>query len=172
MLRDEPATYGADGIIKDHPYEILNSIPSHVQSNMKRNNWEAFLLLFPAVNRVCKAGNIPTPEAVLTVADPRTALFTNLGGKVEHALDFIIQCAQEQSCLGDNTWDELIEELHQEGSEHGLEYYGKPKCANDLEFELVRARLGAPRLPRTYTNYSDEDMDGEGSEDDDDYEGF
>ena len=172
MLRDEPATYGADGIIKDHPYEILNSIPSHVQSNMKRNHWEAFLLLFPAVNQVCKAGNIPTPEAVLAVADPRTALFTKLGGKVEHALDFIIQCAQEQSCLGDNTWDELIEELHQEGSEHGLEYYGKPKCANDLEFELVRARLGAPRLTRTYTNYSDEDMDGEGSEDDDDYEGF
>ncbi|KAK7694067.1 hypothetical protein QCA50_003643 [Cerrena zonata] len=62
-------------------------------------------------------------------------------------------------------FDELMEELNENGDKDTVKYFGMPKCPNDLEFDLVRQKLGVPRLS---PSYSDDDMDEDSDPDDDD----
>lgn len=163
MLRNELPKFKWGGGIKQS-FHSLDFIPSEVKQRMTRTTWESFLILLPAITHVLEADNIPTPKAVLTKAGPSARYFIEIGGKVEHALDLVINVAREQSTFGDEFFDEMMEELNEEGSEGAVRYHGMAKCVNDLEFDLVRQRLDVPRLP---SSYSDDDMEDDDEDVDD-----
>ncbi|KAK0491408.1 ankyrin repeat family protein [Armillaria novae-zelandiae] len=102
--------------------------------------------------------------------DISTHFYFQRGGKVEYALDAIIDGALDQSWLGDREFHAMFDT--------DKDYMALPKCANDLEFQLVRDMLGLtadrPWGPYSHRNHEpfemhvdseDEDEDGDSSED-------
>ncbi|EIW55854.1 uncharacterized protein TRAVEDRAFT_22277 [Trametes versicolor FP-101664 SS1] len=67
------------------------------------------------------------------------------GGRIEHALNYVLHGAKAQSPWGDNLWDALQEGLAMEGDTNAIAYKAMRECDNDLEFALVRQRLGLPQ---------------------------
>ncbi|KIM37641.1 hypothetical protein M413DRAFT_448426 [Hebeloma cylindrosporum] len=61
--------------------------------------------------------------------------YLSKGGKVVYVLDAAMEISWEQSNLGDWTFD------HDESDEGG-EYMALVRCFNDLEFGLVRRKIG------------------------------
>ncbi|OBZ78418.1 hypothetical protein A0H81_02167 [Grifola frondosa] len=59
-----------------------------------------------------------------------------------YALDYVTHLAKEQSPFGDNEWDSQQEETNPDGSPFDPLYTAMPVCANDLEFDTVRKKLG------------------------------
>jgi len=95
------------------------------------------------------------------------------GGKVEYVLDATVNVAREQSNLGDGTFEETFEydESDEEGEEPG--YTALEKCLNDLEFGIVRRKIGLVAGVR-WGSYEDReedewmDLDEDDDDDDDD----
>lgn len=145
MFRGEVPDYDSRGGFKAHIYDALRTLPLNVQRRMTRATWMPYLVLYPAIAHLLETGTVPTSEAVLALVGPLTKPFIDIGGKVEYVLDLIIDIAESESILHDENFDESMEELYKEGDKTGVEYHNMPKCANDLEFDLVRKKLNAPR---------------------------
>lgn len=104
--------------------------------------------------------------------------FFGKGGKVEHAMDYVLHSAKEQSPLGDGTWDEMQTEAAAENELSAVAYAALPTCNNDLAFADVAERLGlsnadgfgaSAQLSRDFSDFVDPDDDVmEGIEDEDD----
>ena len=61
---------------------------------------------------------------------------------MEHVIEALVRLSKEKSPLGDGSWDARYDvELSQDKQGFSAEYSALPKCANDLEFELVLKRL-------------------------------
>lgn len=71
--------------------------------------------------------------------NPRSMAFV-MNVRPEWVLDYVTGSSMDCSALGDGTWDEDRDEDER--------FAALPECANDLEFGIVRRRLGlAPRNP-------------------------
>ncbi|PIL27413.1 hypothetical protein GSI_10561 [Ganoderma sinense ZZ0214-1] len=103
----------------------------------------------------------------------QTAFFLSGGADAaRHALSYALFNAMEESPLGDQTWDDMQEELAEEGDTLSARYMSLPKCANDLDFTRVAERTGLPDLER-FQGYSSHrgyrmDVDDMGFRDEDD----
>ncbi|KAI0365992.1 hypothetical protein BV20DRAFT_982236 [Pilatotrama ljubarskyi] len=121
---------------------------------------------------------VPTAANVEAELIGRAGRFFGQGGKVEHAMDYVLRCARDESPLGDGTWDDLQSECAAEGSADSLAYTAMPACDNDLEFIRVadRLALGTADHYRTAADFgggsgfdddSDDDMDDDVDDEDD-----
>nr|VWP00857.1 Adenylate cyclase (EC (ATP pyrophosphate-lyase) (Adenylyl cyclase) [Ganoderma boninense] len=131
-----------------------------------------------AVGRVLqKPGRDGLPLVPNLVAEfgYQTAHFLSGGADAAHqALSYTLFTAMEESPLGDKTWDDMQEELAEEGDAMSAQYTSLPKCANDLDFTRVAERTGLPDLER-FQGYSSQrgyrmDVDDMGFRDEDDEE--
>jgi len=123
----------------------LDYIPQPLQREIYKSFYIEFYTIFRAIRDILRTTEIPTPQAVLAEAlalDARAVQFYLAnGGKVEYALDATVNIAREQSNLGDGTFEETFEdEYDEEGEEPG--YAALEKCLNDLEFGIVRRKIG------------------------------
>ncbi|KAM5534767.1 hypothetical protein V8D89_011631 [Ganoderma adspersum] len=117
------------------------------------------------------------PNLVAEFGDQTVYFLSGGANAASQALSYALFTAMEQSPLGDKTWDDLQEELAEEGSASSALYTNLPKCDNDLDFTRVAERTGLPDLER-FQGYSlhqsyrmDVDESGVGDDDDDsDYE--
>ena len=96
----------------------------------------AKLLRQPGEAGMLSASNV---DAMLGRVSRHTKVFFEKGGRASDAIAFIIQSAKDQSPLGDGSWDEMREE---EAGQGGEEYGKLPRCANDMDFTLVRVKAG------------------------------
>lgn len=83
----------------------------------------------------------PTPANIRTRMGPRILFYLLRGGLVEYALDYVTNWAEDQSPEGDGTFDEAAEHPDPNFQIYP-EWADLPNCANDLDFRLVRERLG------------------------------
>ncbi|KAJ3501261.1 hypothetical protein NLJ89_g9416 [Agrocybe chaxingu] len=160
-------------------YSTLDYVPLAIRQEIYKTFYVGFYTIFHAISLVLGRqpqgpASIPTPQVVLTEAltlDPRAVQFyLGKGGKVEYVLDATVDIAREQSALGDGTFEETFDN-DEVGGEGGEERYVElPKCANDLEFGIVRRNLGlAGGLVWGPYHERDEDSeDGMEVDDDDD----
>lgn len=84
---------------------------------------------------------LPTTANVQTELRGRARRFFGKGGRVEHALDYVLRSAKDVSFLGDGTWDDARREDAAENVPGGLEYAALPTCDNDLAFSCVADKL-------------------------------
>ncbi|KAJ8462685.1 hypothetical protein ONZ51_g10748 [Trametes cubensis] len=69
---------------------------------------------------------LPTAANVEGLLRGQGARFFNQGGRVEHAMDYVLHCAHEQSPYGDGTWDQDREDLAAEGDPSSVAYAAMP----------------------------------------------
>ncbi|KAI0360797.1 hypothetical protein OH77DRAFT_1586334 [Trametes cingulata] len=119
---------------------------------------------------------VPTAANVEAELVWRANRFFGQGGKVEHAMDYVLRNARDQSPLGDGTWDDLQSECAEDGSAESVAYNAMPACDNDLEFIRVADRLALGTMDhyRTAADFGssgfDDDSDDEMDEDEDEDE--
>lgn len=116
-------------------------LPRQFRSSMYKTFYKGYQALFNAIYVMTHKPIIPLTVANLAsfvVGSSDVSFYLNKGGRYEYALDAVTSVAREQSCLGDGTF----EELYEDEAEVGTKYTGLPRCANDLEFELVRRLVG------------------------------
>jgi hypothetical protein len=127
-----------------------------------------YATMFEAIAHIFKTPSVPTSEAVLFAALGINAgavqFYLGKGGKVEYALDAVVDTAREQSTLGDGTFEETfdIEEGDLGGGDR-LGYRELGACRNDLEFGIVKWNVG---LQGRWGPY-EEDDDGMDLDEDD-----
>lgn len=97
------------------------------------------------------------------------------GGKVEYVLDATVDMAREQSSLGDGTFEETFdhdESDELEGDDSGeARYTTLGKCLNDLEFGIVRRKIGLVAGIRWGPYEDREEEEGMEVDDDEDDDG-
>ncbi|KAI0777567.1 hypothetical protein BD413DRAFT_467098 [Trametes elegans] len=124
------------------------------------------------------AAGVPTPANVHVALMGQGDRFFTKGGCVEHAMDYVLRGARDQSPLRDGTWDELQESFANEGSPESAAYAAMPAFANDLEFVRVEQMLGLP-MGNTHKssyvghgNFDEDEEDFDDVDDDDSDMGF
>ncbi|CAA7262588.1 unnamed protein product [Cyclocybe aegerita] len=158
-------------------YSTLDYVPLVIRQEIYKTFYVGFYTIFHAISLVLGRrpqgpASIPTPQVVLIEAlalEPRAVQFyLGKGGKVEYVLDATVDIAREQSALGDGTFEETFD-TDEVGGGQGERYVELPKCANDLEFDIVRRNIGlAGGLVWGPYYERDEDEDGMEVDDDDD----
>ncbi|KAF9456663.1 ankyrin repeat family protein [Collybia nuda] len=135
-------------------------LPWGLRSSMYKTFYKGYQTLFATIYAI--SGSVNTPATVTSLAslvagNPDVSCYLSKGGRYEYALDAVTSVAREQSCLGDGTFDEMYEDE----AEVGTEFTGLLKCANDLEFELVRRLIGLDPEERwgPYYDMDDDDSD-------------
>ncbi|TCD67053.1 hypothetical protein EIP91_000615 [Steccherinum ochraceum] len=126
----------------------LEYVPAHLHANIDTTFAEGFHAILWAIRVLCDTPDIraiPTPELIfeiLTRSTNRVAVsYFDRGGQVEFVLDYVLDLMIAQSPIGDATFDvDTMEGLVAEGK--CLEWVTMPRCQNDLNFELARARFG------------------------------
>ncbi|KAF9245245.1 hypothetical protein BU15DRAFT_41028 [Melanogaster broomeanus] len=135
----------------------LDYIPRHLFPNLYKTFFKGYVTVFQAVSAVLgrsgpQRGNannylstcIPTPMAVLTTQ--AVNFYLQKGGRVEYALDAITHRSKDMSPLGDgefdSIWDEVSADPEDDEGGVGQLWRSLPRCDNDLEFDLVRRKLG------------------------------
>lgn len=171
-----------------HPlsaYELFHSaldyIPEPLRCEIYKTFYIGFYTIFLAICNVFKTLRIPTPQAVVAEAlaldDRAVQFYMAKGGKVEYVLDATVDIAREQSSLGDGTFEETFahDESDEEGGGGEARYTELGKCLNDLEFGIVRRKIGlvpgirwGPYEDREEDEGMDVDEEDEEDEDDDD----
>jgi hypothetical protein len=155
-------------------------IPQTLRCEIYKAFYIGFYTIFRATCNVLATLNILTPGMVVTEALALNAeavqFYMAKGGKVEYVLDAMVAMAREQSSLGAGTFEETFD--HDEGDEEGVgaKYRALGECSNDLEFGIVRRKIGlVPTIrwgPYKDTEEGDEGMevdeDEDKDEDDDD----
>ncbi|CCM00041.1 uncharacterized protein FIBRA_02067 [Fibroporia radiculosa] len=147
----------------------VDHLPPLTRMNITKRFYEQYCRVVEAVAAMFrKDAGSPDVTAVRQALTTMRGIdeFFLYGGRIEHALDLVTASARDQSPVGDSTWDDMVEEDDDESVWDG--YKSMPKCANDLEFALVRERLGLdPDQPwGPYFEYEDEDEDEEGMDGD------
>lgn len=149
-------------------------LPPEVRKRVTKAVYRDYTSVVRAITEVLKkpeAAGLPTAANVQAELLGRAGYFFGKGGKVEHAMDYVLHSAMEQSPLGDGTWDDLQEECAAEGSHGPAAYAAMPKCDNDLEFLCVANRLALGTVDRYRSGgggYDDSDDDDEMDEDEED----
>jgi len=159
-------------------------IPQTLRCEIYKTFYTGFYTVFRATHNILETLKIPTPGVVVTEALALDAeavqFYMAKGGKVEYVLDAMVAMAREQSSLGAGTFEETFD--HEEADEEGVGagYRALWKCSNDLEFGIVRRKIGlVPNIrwgPYKDTEEGDEGMelvdeDEDKDEDDDDSDG-
>ncbi|CAL1705669.1 unnamed protein product [Somion occarium] len=141
MMDDSRPLFRRNGMPEPaQDYIGMYHIPQSLRRTMTNATFDAYRLLVASVNILLSRNTIPTPEAMITHSQGDAARhFTECGGNVESALNLVIDTAKDQSVLGDSEWDDSIADSDDDVIK---EWNELPKCANDLDFGLVRARLG------------------------------
>jgi hypothetical protein len=154
----------------------LMYIPPELHPAIFKTFYKGYSEVFKGISRALARPSIPTPSVVLFESSVNGGgmgyfdsqalhFYLNKGGRVEFALDCITHAAKEQSPLGDGSFEDLWDD---EDSGSDLGWKEMPTCRNDLEFELVRARLGLDprRMWGPYRSSFEIGMFGGGSDDD------
>ncbi|KAK0190556.1 ankyrin repeat family protein [Armillaria mellea] len=149
-------------------------LPLELHSSLYKTFYAGYISVFGALYDLLHNSNASESFALDKVNqvarnDISTKFYFQRGGKVEYALDAISGAALDQSWLGDGEFHAIFDD--------DQNYMALPKCANDLEFQLVRDTLGLtadkPWGPydsrRNYDPFEmyvdSEDEDGDNSED-------
>ncbi|TCD67051.1 hypothetical protein EIP91_000613 [Steccherinum ochraceum] len=132
-----PARYGVMG---------MAYIPLHLLPNAKGQFFDGFREVVHEIMLGCRKDSnkdvVPSIHNVRnwSTPNPLTQEYFGHGGLVDYALDFVLDSTKEQSPLGTSEWDTYMED--------GIgrqEWAALPICQNDLNFELVRERIGLRR---------------------------
>ncbi|KAG6864944.1 hypothetical protein C0991_006173 [Blastosporella zonata] len=140
-------------------------LPPHIRrSGLFKTFYVGYQSIFDAIYNFLDRTDQPLSLPVIaarTLGARGVSFFFNKGGKIEYAFDAITHASMEQSPVGDDSFAETWDEHDS--------FTALPTCANDLEFSLVRQRLGLDPRGRwgPYREYDDDAMD-EDDEDDDD----
>lgn len=111
---------------------------------------------------------IPTVDAITHQLGPENAdtqAFFDAGGEITFALEALVDRAYEKSPEGPEYARKA--DLREEEEEFENETQELPRCVHDLDFGLVRVRLGLPERgkgPHWFFLTDDEDSEGEGDE--------
>ena len=96
---------------------------------------------FPTVSTVSAKLSEARSEGA-EVASKHIAAYLDNGGKADYALDCIVDRAREELSPLGREYD--AEREYIDAVLEGTDGRRRPECANDLDFALVRARLGLP----------------------------
>ncbi|KAJ7730843.1 ankyrin repeat family protein [Mycena maculata] len=107
-----------------------------------------YLLLSTTEDMLSAAAVLP-----FITTDRSSQFYFQKGGRIEYAFDSITHCAQAQSPLGDNTFSETFDEDYEA-------WASLPTCANDLEFKMVRSKIGLGIPGQRWGPYNDFGDDG------------
>lgn len=141
VMRDCAPLFRVGELLDDLLPPQFDSIPEHVRANMTKTFYFGFINLFKALNIILRDVNkAPTISDVQALAyrDTSAAFYFGKGGKVEYAIDALVNSTEEASSLIDGTF----EELYEDENETDDSFRRLPKCANDLEFGLVKRKMG------------------------------
>lgn len=126
---------------------------------------DVILKHFAEIDEEAKKGEDGAPMAV--IQSDYLHAYLDEGGKVQYALEAIIELARETSPRGRRYIDnEEVQEQNAE-FEKAADSENLPKCQNDLNFEIVRTKLGLPAQsagPQWFF-LTDFDSDSDDSED-------
>lgn len=146
-MMDENTKWGAD---PDDDLAVQH-LPLHVRAGgFTKGVYEDYAKVVRAIGVVLRRQGIrgmPTSSAVdaeIQNLSWRGNRFFTKGGRLEHALGYLVHTAKEQSPLGDGYWDDMEDGCAADGSADSIAYLAMPICANDLEFARVGQRLGVP----------------------------
>ncbi|KAK7691617.1 hypothetical protein QCA50_005016 [Cerrena zonata] len=103
---------------------------------------EVVLKHFAEIDEEAKKGEDEAPMAV--IQSDYIHSYTDVGGKVQYALEAIIELARETSPKGRRYIDNPEVQEQNADFEKAADEEGLPKCENDLNFEIVRTKLGLP----------------------------
>ncbi|KAG6916022.1 hypothetical protein DXG01_008791 [Tephrocybe rancida] len=149
--------------------ELLGGPSDYLPGELRRSIFKTFYVgyqsIFDAIYDFLERTDEPLSKAAIvarTLGSNGVSFFYSKGGQIEYAFDAITHRAMEQSPLGDSTFEETWEE------EGDSDYTRLPACANDLEFSLVRQRLGLNPRSQWGPYYDFGDGGGGGMDDDDD----
>jgi hypothetical protein len=139
----------------------LNFLPTSLHHSVTKTFFEGYCMSFSAIVHVLQRpatdlDSIPFPSTVIeSMVPPHDATlrlhegyftscaieqFFSKGGLPDFAIDYILDFTQMQSPLGDGIWDAEMEASCED--DESIEYPRLPKCPNDINFRLVRERLG------------------------------
>ncbi|KAK0461730.1 ankyrin repeat family protein [Desarmillaria tabescens] len=145
-------------------------LPQQLHSSLYKTFYAGYISIFGALYNLLENSSASfSLDIVNQVArnDFSADFYFQRGGKVEYALDAITDSALNQSLLGDGEFHAVFDD--------DKDYRALPKCANDLEFQLVRDMLGltADRPWGPYSSHRNRDpsemyVDSEDSEEDED----
>ncbi|KAI0090613.1 hypothetical protein BDY19DRAFT_992048 [Irpex rosettiformis] len=128
----------------------LHYIPTEFQQKMTLSFYKAYMRVIEAIHLIllqdtADASCIPTHSAIesqLGLANAETQPFFDAGGEIMFALEALVDRAYEKSPEGPEYGRKA--ELREEEEEFENETMELPRCRNDLDFKLVRTRLGLP----------------------------
>ncbi|PPQ99871.1 hypothetical protein CVT26_009315 [Gymnopilus dilepis] len=134
-------------------YSVFDYIPPIIKQKIFKTFFVGAQTVFDAIYRLLEISKDDTllntktiAEAAITLDSKAFPYFLAKGGKIEYVLDALVDVSKEQSVLGDGTWDEGYDLEYCPGEikngESAVEFSALPKCANDLEFELIRNKFG------------------------------
>ncbi|KAG6888582.1 hypothetical protein C0995_007264 [Termitomyces sp. Mi166 len=121
------------------PNDLYPDVPFELHPRLTLEFWMGFTIVFEMIGILLGGTDLPLTEAaVLKLARRRAVVdyFLTNGGKVLHALDATMDTVWEQSARCDGIFEEI--------NANDDEYNALPTCENDLNFELVRNKLGLP----------------------------
>ncbi|KAI0076447.1 hypothetical protein K474DRAFT_1662972 [Panus rudis PR-1116 ss-1] len=139
------------------------------------HQYESFRRVIAYINYVLVKDQIPFPSLILTFAQRAARKLNNNSSEkssadqtdeIESALRLVLDWAKDQSILGNSHFENLI--CADPNGQLRKRWDALPRCENDLNFELVRKRLGVPEPePEVQIVVQDEgeDADAEDSED-------
>jgi hypothetical protein len=149
-----------DQFTSHHPlssFELLHSPLDYLLPFLQREIYKTFYIgvytIFRAVYLILETPDrVPTPQATLALAtalEGRAAQFyLGKGGRAECVLDAVVDCAKQESSLGDGMFEETFDCEDEAWEGDNIEEKGYTKlvmCANDLEFGIVRRMVGLRR---------------------------
>jgi hypothetical protein len=162
----------------------LDFVPPEMWSHVYKTFYLGYHAVFKAISRVVHRQPSPTQLPIPTISAVLAELvesirngsshyfdaqavnfFFGKGGKVDWALDCVIHCMVEQE--EDGSFSEMWDDPDY-GSD---EWRALPHCANDLEFDLVREKIGLGKgkiWGPYYQPRVDDGMDDYDGDDDDD----
>ena len=131
-------------------HHAFDYIPLAPRQEIYKTFYIGFYNFFKAVSNVLDTTcGVPTPQAVMAATwelnVSAVQFYLRKGGRVENVLDAVVGRAREQSNLGDGTFEETFdcdEGDFREEREGRLAYRDLGACRNDLEFGVVRRKVG------------------------------
>lgn len=138
---------------------------SYLPENLQTNVYKTFYMGYQAASMNLLLANSGTPPNVSRIAsasvgDRNIGHYLSKGGRVEYAVDCVVQSAESASELGDGTFAKTFGN----GENDDPGYGNLPRCSNDLEFQLVRRMMGLDPT-KNWGPYPPEDPMDEDDED-------
>lgn len=136
-----------------HSAPGLDFIPPSLRHAIDGSFYDRFLDIIRDIDSTLRESGIPYPTTIRTRMGHRILFYLSRGGLVEYPLDCVLHAAQEQSPLGNATFDRA---MSRSDNGNDLKWVDLPHCANDLDFMLVREHLGLD-ITDTWGPYSSAD---------------